>query len=155
MKDSHFRPLVFLLALVCLFAPGGEVCAQFILQMVGHTNDGGYAEGVAIAGNYLYLANGNDGLRIYDVSDPTHPVSLAHTNNGGYAHAVAVSGNYACLANDTDGLRLYDISDPANPVSLGANSTLGTVQGVPFRAVLPSQFVQPMVWASSQFLGLL
>jgi len=42
-----------------------------------------------------YLANGYDGLRIYDVSDPTNPTNVGHINNGGYAEIVAVSGNYA------------------------------------------------------------
>lgn len=34
-----------------------------------HVDDGGTANGVAVSGNYIYLANGDDGLRIYSFSN--------------------------------------------------------------------------------------
>src|SRR6516162_6605541 len=61
----------FLFLLIALWAT--VAIAQFSLVPVGHTNDGGYAEGLAVSSNFLYLANGTDGLRIYDLSVPASP----------------------------------------------------------------------------------
>ncbi|HZQ46650.1 MAG TPA: hypothetical protein VFC07_06550, partial [Verrucomicrobiae bacterium] len=72
-----------------------------------------------VSGNYVYLANNNDGLRVYDVSNPANPVNIGHINNGGFAYGLAVAGGYAFLANGSDGVRVYSISNPANPVNVG------------------------------------
>ena len=119
-----------LLALAWLIMPASDVPAQFVLFDIAHTNVGGHAEGVAVAGNYLFLANGEDGLRIFDVSNPSAPIGLGHANDGGYARAVAVSGNFAYLANDTNGVVAYDVTDPSAPVSVATNSLGGAAQGV-------------------------
>jgi hypothetical protein len=88
----------------------------------------GFAMAIAVAGNYAYIANGGDGLRIYNVSNPTNPVTVGHAaiSNipGAYSVGVTVSGNYAYLANSRDGLRIYDVSSPTNPVSLGSTDFL-------------------------------
>ena len=41
-------------------------------------NDGGSAEGLAVAGNYVYLANWNDGLRVYLI---VPQLNIIRTNN--------------------------------------------------------------------------
>lgn len=105
--------------------------AQLTLVNVGHTNNGSSAYRVAVSGNYAYLANYNDGLRIYDVSDPSNPINVGHTNNSANPSAsvqdVAVSGHHVFLANAADGLRIYDVSNPANPSNIGhTNNGYGT-----------------------------
>src|SRR2546425_801959 len=111
------RPL---LAFICSFSWVIPIAAQINPVNVGHTNNGGNAYGIVVSGNHAYLANGTDGLRIYDVSNSAMPVNVGHTNNGGLApggiaYNVAVLGTYAYLANYVDGLRVYDVSDPAKP----------------------------------------
>ncbi len=86
---------------------------------LGNVYDGGTANGVAVSGNYAYLANGFDGLRIYDISNPTNPVSTGHAFDDGVANGVVISGNCAYLANGYDGLRVYLVLDPSNPISIG------------------------------------
>lgn len=113
-----------LIAAVLVAAAGQNVFAQATLTSVGHTTNsssggGAYATAVVISGKYAYLANGTDGLRIYDVSNPANPVNTGHVNDGGYAVGVAISGNYVLLGNGQDGLRIYDVSWPSNPVSVG------------------------------------
>jgi hypothetical protein len=61
------RILSLVLCLVALNTPRPAL-SQISLVSIGHTNDGGYASAVAVAGNYAYLANASDGLRTYDVS---------------------------------------------------------------------------------------
>jgi hypothetical protein len=81
------------------------------------------ARQLALSGNLACLADGRDGLRIYDVSNPTNLIPLGHvpenTNDDGSAYAVAVSGNHAFVANSNDGLRIYDISNPRKPTNAG------------------------------------
>lgn len=118
MAVASFLPQHLIISISLLSSSGNGLC-QFNLVSVGHINDGGVAGGVAVSGKYVYLANQSDGLRIYEVSDPTNPVNIAHTNNPGPAEDVVVVGNYAYLANAGDGLRIYDVSNPTNPISVG------------------------------------
>ena len=76
------------------------------------------------------LANGPDGLRIYDISNPTKLVTIGHTNNGGSAYSVVLSGSYAYLANGSDGLRIYDVSNPTAPINVGHANDGGLAQGL-------------------------
>ncbi len=115
---KQFVPLAFWV-LALLFSPAEKLFpADLTPVSVGHANDGGNAYGVAVAGHFAYLANYDDGLRIYDISNPANPVSVGHINNG-FAAGVALTGNFACVADSADGLRIYNISNPANPVSIG------------------------------------
>ena len=45
---------------------------------LGDISNGGYANGVAVAGNYSYLANGGDGLRVYRAFEVPAPPSNVH-----------------------------------------------------------------------------
>lgn len=97
----------------------GHAAAQVQLAATGHTNNGGAGYRVIVLGDYAYLANGTDGLRIYDISDPANPHNVGHTNNSTALTAsfqdLALSGPYAFLANANDGLRVYDVSDATQP----------------------------------------
>ncbi len=91
-------------------------CAGFYGDASKHVCD------VVVAGHYLFAANGSDGLRIFDITNPTNLVSVGHTNNsenGGGAMGVANCGDYAYVANSNDGMRIYDVSDPTRPVCVG------------------------------------
>lgn len=82
-------------------------------------------QGVAAAGQYVYLAAGGAGLRIFNVHKPDTPVQLGSLNT--WANSVTLyekdDKRYACL---TDGdLRLVDVSDPENPLEIGQVLTPG------------------------------
>jgi hypothetical protein len=78
-----------------------------------------------VSGNYAYLANADDGLRVYDIGDPTNVVNVGHIDNGGRANGVAVSGNYAYLANANDGLRVYEmVPDAVLTLGLTVSNTV-------------------------------
>lgn len=109
---------------------GTQVFSQVSLVNTGSTNDGGTAFSIVVSNNLVYLANGADGFRIYDVSDPTFPKCIGHTNDQGNLYGFAVAGNYAYVSENTDGLHIYDISDPTNPVCIGVASD-GSSGGIP------------------------
>lgn len=84
------------------------------------TSDFGcYSVGIAVSGNYAFVAADSDGLVVIDVSDPRRPQRIAHwkENVGAQTWAVALSGNRAYLAVSS-GLHVLDVSDPTRPQRL-------------------------------------
>jgi hypothetical protein len=80
------------------------------------------AYGVTVVGGYVYVADGENGLYIYDVSDPTNPVQMGHVDTY-FADDVAVAGAYAYVADETAGLRIIDVSNPAYPFEVASYNT--------------------------------
>ena len=82
-----------------------------------------FASSVAVQGNYAYVADMEDGLYIFDLSDPLKPVKQALLQGDmssadapwGGAMGVAVRGNYAYVAAYSGALVVVDISKPASP----------------------------------------
>jgi hypothetical protein len=74
---------------------------------------------VAVAGNYAYVANGGQGLRVIDVSNPSSPVEVGFYDTTGTAWAVAVFARHAFVADGWEGLRVIDVSTPSNPIEVG------------------------------------
>ena len=87
-------------------------------------------EGVAVARDYAYVADGSSGLRVVDVSTPSNPTEVGFYDTPGYAHGVTVAGGYAYVADWDEGLRVMDVSDPANPAEVGFYDTPGWAEGV-------------------------
>ncbi|WP_394835943.1 hypothetical protein LVJ94_03430 [Pendulispora rubella] len=82
-------------------------------------------EGIAVEGNIAYVADWyGGGLRIYDVSDPTHPKQISQLAGGNY-HAVAYAGGRVYLGQRTNGgvITVIDVSDPTHPTPLGSIET--------------------------------
>ncbi len=66
-----------------------------------------------MSGAYAYLAHGDRGLEIIDLSRPKAPPVVEHYDAAGRARGVQVAGSYAYLANGYTGLRILDVSDPS------------------------------------------
>jgi hypothetical protein len=82
---------------------------------------GGYARGVAISGDYAYMADGGTtGLQVIDISDPEAPSFAGSCATPGSARGVAISGDYAYVADYGTGLQVIDISDPMAPALVGS-----------------------------------
>jgi hypothetical protein len=75
------------------------------------------AYGLAVDGDYAYVAVGGAGLRVVDVSDPSSPVEVGVLDVPGRANNLIVADDRAYLV-DGD-LRIVDISDPASPREIG------------------------------------
>ena len=63
----------------------------------------GVVEGVAVAGNTAYVADGSSGLRIVDVSNPAAPSEAGFYDTPGYAYGVAAAGNHAYVGDRGEG----------------------------------------------------
>ena len=76
--------------------------------------------GVDVQGNYAYLADWEDGLRVIDVSDPSTPIEVGFLDTPGNALGIVVVGNLAYVADGYEGgLRIIDVSNPVEPVEIG------------------------------------
>ena len=75
---------------------------------------------VELAGQLAYLAEGEDGVKILDVSTPAEPTLVATFPIAGDSRAVRVRENRAFVANLQNGLIVLDVSQPAKPARAGA-----------------------------------
>ena len=105
---------------------GGELAIVNISDpaqptVVGRTPVRPYSvSGLAVAGNFVYVANGGGDLRIINVANPLAPTEVGfYTTTLRSSSSVAVVGNYAYIADGENGLRVIDVSDPAAPTEVG------------------------------------
>ena len=112
----------------------------------------GAVRDIALDDRYAYVAAGEGGLYILDISNPAQPVVAGNYATPGYAEGVAVSQGselanrnlelargphkppftrrYAYLADGPGGLRVVDVTQPANPREISAVFPLDYVFGV-------------------------
>jgi hypothetical protein len=91
------------------------------IQEIGYCNTPGSAYDVAVQGTYAYVADGNSGLRIFNISNPTAPyeVGFLDPSEWGWSNGIDVSGDFVYLV-EAGGLHMIDISDPSAPVETGS-----------------------------------
>lgn len=87
-------------------------------------------KGLVVDGNYVYVACGDAGLRIVDISDIYDPRDYSSLYLGGVSLSVAVKGDYAYVADDRSGLVVVNIADKANPVAIAQVNTSGRSKDV-------------------------
>ena len=90
----------------------------------------GLQDSVAINGNYIYVAAGENGVRVFDATSYNEVSNLSYKENDMeviFANAVKISsdGKVAFVSDVEKGLVILNISDPANPVVLGMLDTPG------------------------------
>jgi hypothetical protein len=73
-------------------------------------------------GDYLYIANEEYGLRIFNVSDINNPFETGFLLLPGNTQKLLLRDNIIFSANFGDGLRIIDVGDPENPVEISSYS---------------------------------
>jgi|GEM_PF-2750047 len=74
---------------------------------------------LAIVGRFAYVAAGEGGVRVVDVSDPTAPVEVGAFREIPLAPRLAVSGDYAYVADRDGNIWVLDMANPAHPAKMG------------------------------------
>jgi len=87
-------------------------------KVVSRVNTSGFANDVVKKDNLLYVAQGEGGLIIYNISDPANPVLVSLTTEKlrGYAGKIALKDSAVYLAANTFGINVVDVRDPDTPV---------------------------------------
>ncbi|MBI4778078.1 PQQ-binding-like beta-propeller repeat protein [Candidatus Desantisbacteria bacterium] len=106
--------------------------------LVAQTSTVGSAQDIFVIGKYAYVAAGEMGLQIFDISNPYKPSLVGGFDSAGSAQGVFVRGNYAYLADGKEGLRVVDITDPKSPKETG-----GLVPRNPQGVKKPQDSIQP------------
>ncbi len=97
----------------------------------------GLAMGIAVQGGYAYVAGGQGGVWIVDVSDPTSPTLAGRFEPSAswFTRRVAVSGNYAYVTSWVYGstppgqaIQILNVSDPAHPILVASYSGSYTLE---------------------------
>jgi hypothetical protein len=109
-----------------------QTCYDFAnyLYTASLTVTPGAAGAVAVAGDLLYVADGNSGLQVIDVEDLTAPVLRGAVTTAQQALDVDVAGNAAYVAIGRAGLVVVDVGDPDAPEITGGVDTPGSVSGI-------------------------
>ena len=117
MRTHPFALSVLAAGLVlCLPVPAGALVLQATYNTPGSAFD------VDVVGNLVYVADGNAGLRIVDISNPVAPFEVGFLDTAGFAYGVDVVGDLAYVA-DGSLLRIIDVSGPSSPSEVGSFDT--------------------------------
>jgi len=79
------------------------------LNKLGSFNTAGTASGVFVSGNYVYVADGDNGLVVFDISNPSAPFEAEQVSTVGAATGVYVDGDTVYVATGTAGLEIFSI----------------------------------------------
>lgn len=79
----------------------------------------GYARDVFVRGDTAFVAQGEGGLAILDLTDEEHPMLIGEEDAHGNAIGVVVSDSFARVAVGKNGVSSILIADPQNPVWQG------------------------------------
>ena len=86
------------------------------LPRVGNWATASTTRGVAVVGSRAYIADGNSGFQIVDISTPASPKRIGGCATTWAAHGgVSILGNRAFVADVLGGIEVIDITTPSNP----------------------------------------
>ncbi len=94
-----------------------------IMPIVGNVDTPGYAYGIDLVGDYLFVADKHGGLQSYLIGDDYIPELIATLLLPGDPEKIEIHNGVAFLAADDAGLHVVDIRDPYHPVLLGSVPT--------------------------------
>ncbi len=80
----------------------------------------GYENGLFLTYPYLFIACGELGLSIVDITKVTEPNVVGVCDTRGYASAVYVQDTLAYVADGMEGIKIINVSDVTAPVLIGS-----------------------------------
>ena len=99
---------------------------------MGWTDTPGDASGLAIVGNYAFVADGPEGLQVIDIQNPYSPKKVASAATGSASYALDHAFDYAFVADRISGIQVVDIRDPEFPDIFPSAGTDGEANWVLF-----------------------
>lgn len=87
-----------------------------------------------IFNNYLYIACGNAGLKIFDITDPVNIIYKGSLDTELNFYRVFVSGDFAYVSEkvnpSTENLKIINISEPSSPVLTSSIAISNSISGI-------------------------
>ena len=94
------------------------------LRLIGEARAGFGARRIAVSGSRLAIANGEGGVRLMDVSEPSRPAHLWDWTNARFVYDVSLFEQRMYVASGIEGVYVLDISAP-HPSIIGLARELG------------------------------
>ncbi len=111
---------------------------------LGAMPSGDDAYGVAIAGDWAYVANDDAGLAVYDVAPALAASSLAtRLPMPGYCVDIAAENGFAFMGSQDSGLQVFDLANPAAPAHL----TTLPLSGYPCEVIVRNNLAYVTCWS--------
>lgn len=95
----------------------------------GSADTRGLARGIAVAQNHVFVADGREGLAVFDCSSPAAPVEVGNLPLVGYANTIALHDTLAFVACGDGGISIVNVVRPEAPW-LVARIATGYAMGV-------------------------
>ena len=74
-----------------------------------------------------YIAAWDQGLQIFNVSDPNNTIKLSEFKPSGFVGGIHISDNYVFVGATNADVHLLDISDPSNPTNISSFNPGGAI----------------------------
>ncbi len=87
--------------------------------VVANADSPGWAEDVAIEGDYAFVADGWEGFTVFRIDAGETPVLVTNLDLSGYCQNIEVRDHLVGLASRNGGTHFLDVTDPAAPILLG------------------------------------
>ena len=100
-----------------------------VVLLGGDTTAAGI-NGIQVSNNYAYLAIGELGLEIENVSIPGLPSFVSSFNTSGNSQSVRLGGNYAYIADGSGGVAILDVTNVSNPTFYASVTTQNNTLGI-------------------------
>ena len=107
-----------------------SVVATVSPEIVGSTVEGGETEDVVVSGEYAYVIDRYNGLKVIDISSKSNPHVVGSLPIEGESYEIRVKGDYAYVVAFDRGLKIINISTPSSPNQVGHLDTDGLAYGV-------------------------
>ncbi|MHA2164992.1 MAG: LVIVD repeat-containing protein [Candidatus Hodarchaeales archaeon] len=93
---------------------------RIVIKEIGQIVKGEMAIDVYVEGDIAIVVDFDQGMYIFNISDPTNPSELSHYYEVGMeVHQPFFTKNLVYLADQSAGLRIINVSDPLNPKQVG------------------------------------
>jgi hypothetical protein len=116
MKLKSYCFLVMVIFMSVTFASVNAQNSHNITRLNQYYHNwGDGVKDVTIKGDYAYLACGEEGLRIINISTPAAISDVGQLTCPGLSSTLAISGNYAYIGGYDSGLHIIDITNLSSP----------------------------------------
>ncbi len=97
-----------------------DISNPYLPRISGYINTNSTNSDLCIQNNYAYVACEEDGLKIYDISDPENMIEKGIYDTVNIAYSIDISGQFVYLADD-EKIQVIDISDPESPFNFSSH----------------------------------
>ena len=112
--------IAILLNIFAISYVNAQTGKRIVIKEVGQIVRGEMAIDVYVEGDIAIVVDFDQGMYIFNISDPTNPSEMSHYYEVGMeVHQPFFARNLVYLADQSVGLRIINVSDPLNPEQVG------------------------------------